>query len=495
MKKQKKTGVTKAISETRYINRTLVICYTIAVVLGLAGYLSSLIKAPQEPLAVTIWITSCVLPCIICNLAFFIKKESKYIQYFMPFGYLIFYLTSIISETEYIYIYVYIFPVLIILIVCNNIKLIYIIGGITIAINIFDAVTSWSVVTEAENLSRMAMVGICASFAVFAARVTDKLTQKKLSIIESEKNATEEMMNVINAETEKMGDAIGELNDNKQQLSESVASTTSVVSGINAGMHDAVNSIQQQLEATENIKQLVEVVKNQVVGMDGLMKNTDSSVEDGSSQITALSESTDTLRTKNSVILQEVNELEVRAGEVRNIVEIINGIADQTRLLSLNASIEAARAGEHGRGFSVVANEINNLSNQTGDSINRITEIIDILNNEIQSMKSAVDDMMSANELQNTVINKVADSFTNIRECVGEVKNDMSSLTINIDNVSSHTESIVTDAANVSAVSEEVLASTNEADLICERNSKIVNTISEIANVLQNGADNLKNKR
>lgn len=482
-------------SETRRINKTLVICYSIAVLLGLGGYFASLSSTPQAPLLMVIWISSCAVPYLVCDIAYFINKESKKVPYFMAFGYLIFYLTSILSETTIIYVYVYIMPVLIILIVCSNLKLIYVVGGITIAINIFDMITSWNAVPEDENLARIAMVAICSAFAVFTARISNQLTNQKLSQIEKEKKASEEMVHVINNETLKMSDEITRLNINKENLSESIASTSSVVTGINSGMNDAVTSIQKQLEATENIKLLVEGVKTQATGIDTLMKHTDDSISDGSSHISALSQSTDTLKEKNDLILHEINELETKAEEVRNIVDIINGIASQTRLLSLNASIEAARAGEHGRGFSVVADEINHLSNQTGESIRQITGIIDLLNNEILTVKTAVDDMMSANELQNTVIGKVSSSFSSIKESIGEVMNNMSELTLHIDNVSIHTDDIVADAANVSAVSEEVLASTNEADLICSKNTEIISTINEIATALQAGADNMKSRR
>lgn len=485
--KRKKKDIA-LLSETSYINKALVISHSIAVGLGLLSFLSSKIGAELDIIKDGLWIFSCVAPYIVCITVYFRNRDSKNVQYYMAFGYMIFYLYSMISETQFIYTYVYIFPVLIILIACNNIKLIYAMGGLTIAVNIYDAITSWSIVSTAENLARVAMVGICAAYAVLAAQVSSTLANRKLAQIENEKNVTDEIM--LN-----MSDSIDGLNSNKQMLSDAITSTTSVVAGINAGMHDAVNSIQQQLTATENIQNLVGEARTQVVSMGRLVDKTDGSIREGSAQINALSQSTDILKAKNETILNEVNELEQKATEVKEIVGIINGIASQTKLLSLNASIEAARAGNYGRGFAVVAQEIGSLSNQTGNFITQITGIIDTLSNEIASMKSAVDDMMTANELQNDVIGKVASSFESISGCMGEVTSDMSSLALHIENVSTHTTNIVSDAATVSEVSEKVLVSTGEADSICEKNVEIVNTISEIANLLQNGADNLKSRR
>ena len=74
--------------------------------------------------------------------------------------------------------------------------------------------------------------------------------------------------------------------------------------------------------------------------------------------------------------LGNVNQLEVNAGKVENIIQLVGDIAAQTNLLALNASIEAARAGEHGKGFAVVAEEVRKLADESGKAVQGISELI-----------------------------------------------------------------------------------------------------------------------
>lgn len=83
---------------------------------------------------------------------------------------------------------------------------------------------------------------------------------------------------------------------------------------------------------------------------------------------------------------EQVEALETETGSITSLVDVIDGVSDQTSLLALNASIEAARAGEHGRGFSVVATEVRNLAFRAGEATREIDEAI----NRIRSQTSAV---------------------------------------------------------------------------------------------------------
>ncbi|ART79481.1 methyl-accepting chemotaxis protein [Oceanisphaera avium] len=79
---------------------------------------------------------------------------------------------------------------------------------------------------------------------------------------------------------------------------------------------------------------------------------------------------------------QKMNSLETETNGIADLVNVIDGVSDQTSLLALNASIEAARAGEHGRGFSVVATEVRNLASRTGEATKEIEEVIARIRNQ-----------------------------------------------------------------------------------------------------------------
>ena len=92
-------------------------------------------------------------------------------------------------------------------------------------------------------------------------------------------------------------------------------------------------------------------------------------------------------------IFENINSLFEKSGEIEQIVGLINKIATQTNLLAMNASIEAARAGEHGRTFTVVADEVKKLADQTSNSASNIKTLVDKIQSEIMSAKDSIEDI------------------------------------------------------------------------------------------------------
>jgi len=94
-----------------------------------------------------------------------------------------------------------------------------------------------------------------------------------------------------------------------------------------------------------------------------------------------------------TAIFESIQSLYEKSGEIEQIVDLITRIATQTNLLAMNASIEAARAGEHGRTFTVVADEVKKLSNQTSNSASNIKSLVDIIQSEITVAKNSIDEI------------------------------------------------------------------------------------------------------
>jgi methyl-accepting chemotaxis protein len=119
------------------------------------------------------------------------------------------------------------------------------------------------------------------------------------------------------------------------------------------------------------------------------------------------------------------NQLRMATQKVRDVINLISGIASQINLLALNATIESARAGEAGKGFSVVASEVRNLAGQTDKSIQEIEKVIGDMNeaagsviNALESIKGSVEEIniascgvASAVEEQSAVVNDIAQNM------------------------------------------------------------------------------------
>lgn len=135
-------------------------------------------------------------------------------------------------------------------------------------------------------------------------------------------------------------------------------------------------------------------------------------------ELSAISETT-----KSSVLLvqNQTNQTNDSAQEIREATELITDIANQTNLLSLNASIEAARAGENGRGFAVVADEIRNLSEQSRESAERIVEIVNTLIANSNTSVTTMNEVAENIRTQNNKIEETGEMFRSLNEEIAEV--------------------------------------------------------------------------
>lgn len=128
------------------------------------------------------------------------------------------------------------------------------------------------------------------------------------------------------------------------------------------------------------------------------------------------------LTTKMGGMTQSISGLSAMADSINTFVSTISKISDQTNLLALNAAIEAARAGEAGRGFSVVADEVRSLANNTNTSANEVAELVNKIIQSTANTVSSVNDIQNNNNQLSSGVEKLNDDYSEIISCCTSMK-------------------------------------------------------------------------
>ena len=239
------------------------------------------------------------------------------------------------------------------------------------------------------------------------------------------------------------------------------------------------NEIQDTNQKVINIGQAVD---NTFASAD-ILANGYAKVMDYSSQgnimLTELSDLSQETRESVEEVRKQTDATNQSASEIQKVITLISVIASQTNLLSLNANIEAARAGEHGRGFTIVANEIRKLAEQSKTAATQISGIVDMLiensNLSVEIMNRVTNNICKQNEK----LNSTSGAFEGLSREMNVVSNAIEDITLAMVELEGLKVEVIGGVSNLAAISEENAASSEEIAATMQELNHTINSCAK----------------
>lgn len=302
-----------------------------------------------------------------------------------------------------------------------------------------------------------------------------------------------EAFETINKQSKELYDTIENLHNSAEECSETVVQVDKAVGEIADG---ASSQAQETQKATENvilIGSMIEETGNQVQNLNA---NAASMKTKGEEAVQTLGLLNDTnIKTKEAIekIYGQTHTTNESALKIREATVMITSIAEETNLLSLNASIEAARAGEQGRGFAVVASQIQKLAEQSNESARVIEEIIDSLIHDSQEAVTTMDGVKEIISMQNANVEKTGDSFAEVKKGIDVSISSVEEISANISKMDAARINVVDIVQNLTAIAEENAASTEETSASVTEVSATIQNMEDQIHMLNKVAKELEN--
>lgn len=259
------------------------------------------------------------------------------------------------------------------------------------------------------------------------------------------------------------------------------------------------------LASSEQVRQLTEAIESIQSLSDMVIQVTKDSkkIGDASSQVAQSAElgqkvthdvavEINALYDSTKEAADVINMLISSSEEISGITSIIEGIAEQTGLLALNASIEAARAGDHGRGFAVVAKEVAKLADRSKKSTRSISEIIIEIKARTDQAVEVMQQGISRAEAGKNLAEKAATTFQEINKTLMSTITDIDLVVKSTSQMALNNEKATEAVSAISAISEQNLASTEEVSAITQEQSASMKQVTVLADNLRQIASSLK---
>lgn len=367
---------------------------------------------------------------------------------------------------------------------------------------------------ELDNLAKNVGIVIVVLIVFFTALiiVIARIIQKPLREVEKSANtladgyvhkeivihsAATETVNIINSLRRiqtNLSSTVSTIQKDAEELSIDVSNVDTETDNVAASAQEIAATIHQVATSSQNLAENVQDINASITKVDeeiSTMNNIAKDLHENSKLIadanvnavnalTAMSEGNKHSIEATADIIKHVEDTNATINGINDVLKMIEEVAGQTKLLSLNASIEAARAGDAGKGFAVVATEIQKLSEQSNDGVSQIQQLANEMKVQAQASLESSRIIEGAMNEEVLAIQQVEKTFEVLQSSIDKSLQGVNDLRESTEHVSVLKDAIVGDVQELGALSEENAASSEEISASIETVASAMTTVASM---------------
>jgi methyl-accepting chemotaxis protein len=257
---------------------------------------------------------------------------------------------------------------------------------------------------------------------------------------------------------------------------------------VEKGIVDQAEETEKCLEQMHHLSDQINGVYENTFDIEKIAGDTKNIVRGGMGIIEDLNEKANATTEITQVVISDIEKLEAQLRSIGDFTILINEIAEQTNLLALNASIEAARAGEYGRGFSVVAEEIRKLADQSVKAVDKMQGTITEIQYKTQGTIASAKQSETIVQLQSKALRNTITVFDEINSHVSKLTENLYHISNGIKSIENAKEETLGSISNIATVSQQTAAASEEVSATTNNEIGSVEKLSQSALELANDA-------
>ncbi|TAH66217.1 MAG: methyl-accepting chemotaxis protein [Anaerolineaceae bacterium] len=301
------------------------------------------------------------------------------------------------------------------------------------------------------------------------------------------------LIDKIHKESESVTRSSIMVNESSEEFAKASRNITDAVEEIQVGINQQAQDSESCLLQMDNLSEKIEIVSGKTNEISSIAQDTKQSIGQGMNSMDKLNLKAESTSNITFSIIDKINTLNEKSSTIGKITKTINDIADETNLLSLNASIEAARAGIAGSGFAVVAQEIKKLADQ---SIVAVRDIGSIIRDMQEQMEEAVLTAREANTIvkeQEGALDDAVESYKDINHHVERLINNVDMILESMNHIDSARSVTLEAIENISAVSQQTAAASISVSETTDYQMNSISTLHQLSKELEENANALSN--